>query len=174
MLKERLYLLLGQTAGGFFNVLNLLMGGNLPPFGSVCVVVKEQERYLVLEQMCGDLVLPGGFMRWREDPLATARRECEEETGIQIRVLEMVDCFSCPATKHIGMSTLALIYSAERVGGKLRQGIEGRPMWVSEAEARQRLAPRQQPFFEGYLLHTQRQVTRLLELEHQEARLRPS
>lgn len=151
MLKESLYNLLGKTAGGFFNVLNLLLGGNLPPFGSVCVVVKEEDRYLVLEQSNGKTIFPGGFMRWREDPLETARRECEEETGLQVRVLDMIDCFSCPAISHLQMSTLTLVYSAKIVGGSLRQAIEGRPCWFSETEAQRSLDPRHRLFFENYL-----------------------
>ena len=94
-------------------------------------------------------------MRWRENPQETGRRECEEETGIQVRVCEMIDCFSCPATSHSHMSTLALIYRAEVTGGVLRRSIEGRPVWVSEAEVRQRIASRCRPFFESYLRFSQ-------------------
>lgn len=156
MLREHFYRLLGHAAGIFFNAMNLLMAGNLPPFGCVYLVVREQGRYLLLEQTDGEVVLPGGFMRWCEKPPETGRRECEEETGIQVRVCEMIDCFSCPATSPFHMSTLALIYRAEVSGGSLRRSIEGRPVWVSEAETRQRLARRCQPFFESYLHSSQR------------------
>lgn len=173
MLKESLYRLLGQTAGGCFNILNLLMAGNLPPFGSVCVVVRERDRYLLLEQSDGKVVLPGGFMRWREDPVDTARRECEEETGLQVRVLEMIGCFSCPAPSRLLMSTLTLVYSAEITGGYLRQAVEGRPYWVSETEASERLAPRYQPFFEGYMRRQSQQATLLQEVELKPPKARP-
>ncbi len=169
VLREGLYRLLGYAAASFFHGLNLLMGGNLPPFGSVYVVVREQGRYLLLEQMDGTVVLPGGFMRWHEKPPETGRRECEEETGIQVRVGEMVECFSCPATAHSHMSTLALIYRAEVSGGSLRHSIEGRPRWFSESEARQRLARRCQPFFESYLRFSQRRTPETPP-EHEEAR----
>lgn len=151
MLRESLYRLLGRTAGCSFNVLNFLLRGNLPPFGSACVVVKEKDLYLLLIQEHGKTVLPGGFMRWREDPLETARRECEEETGLQVRIQDMIGCFSCPSDEAWQMSTLTLVYSAQIAGGRLHRAFEGRPIWCSEAEALQRLELRSRRFFEGYL-----------------------
>jgi len=151
LLKESLYRLLGRTAGGFFNSLNLLLKGNLPPFGSVCVIIKKGERYLLLEQSHGKVVLPGGFIRWREDPLDAAMRECKEETGLQVRILDMIGCFSCPSDGPWRMSTLTLIYSGEISGGRLRRAIEGHPMWCLEAEVGQRLELRARRFFEAYL-----------------------
>jgi 8-oxo-dGTP diphosphatase len=155
VLKERLYRLLGKTAGSCFNVLNLLLRGNLPPFGSVCAVIKEGERYLLLTQSQGRITLPGGFMRWSEDPRKAVERECEEETGLRIRTLDMIGCFSCPSDVFWRMSTLTLVYGAQIVGGKLHQAIEGRPVWCTEAEALQRLDQPSQMFFENYLRYHQ-------------------
>jgi ADP-ribose pyrophosphatase YjhB (NUDIX family) len=157
VLKERLYYLLGWVGGACFNLLNVFLRGNLPPFGSVCVVIKEHDRYLVLESMDGYTVLPGGFMRWKEEPLETARRECREETGLEVRPLDLVECFSCPSRSFARMSTLTLVYTAEVVGGSLRQAVEGRPSWYSEIETQRSLGTRYQPFFAGYLRH-QRQA----------------
>ncbi|HET8842975.1 MAG TPA: NUDIX hydrolase [Ktedonobacteraceae bacterium] len=151
LLKENLYRLLGKTAGGFFNGLNVLLNGNLPPFGSVCVVIKEGERYLLLKQSHGKIVLPGGFMRWREDPLDAAIRESKEETGLNVHILDMIGCFSCPSDDPWRMSTLTLVYSAEIASGRPRQAAEGRPLWCSEAEVIQMLELRSRRFFESYL-----------------------
>jgi 8-oxo-dGTP diphosphatase len=153
VLRERLYRLLGKTAGGCFNILNLLLRGNLPPFGGVCVIIREHERYLLLEQSHGKVVLPGGFMRWMEDPLEAARRESEEETGLQVRVQDLIGCFSCPSDHYLRMSTLTLVYSAQIVGGRLHQVVEGRPVWCTEAEALQRLEARYRRFLEGYVCY---------------------
>lgn len=90
-------------------------------------------------------------MRWREDPAEAAVRECFEETGFQIRILDLVECVSCPADSRLRMSTLTLIYSAEIVGGRMRRALEGQPGWFTEAEARQSLEARYRRFFEGYL-----------------------
>lgn len=151
MLKELSYRLLGGTAGSCFNVLNILLKGNLPPFGSVCVVVEENERYLQLMEFDGKNSLPGGFMRWREDPLETAQRECEEETGLRVSIQDMIGCFSCPSDSFKRMSTLTLVYSAHPIGGQLRQGVEGRPIWSSETETLRSLELRSRRFFESYL-----------------------
>jgi ADP-ribose pyrophosphatase YjhB (NUDIX family) len=149
VLKEKLYRYLGLTAGTAFNLLNLLLGGNLPPFGSACVIIKKDEQYLLLELRNGKLCLPGGFVRWREDPAQTAVRECREETGLQVRVLDQVGCFFSPSNAFNRMSTLTMVYSAEIIGGHERRALEGRPAWFSEAETR-RLDPHYRPFFAGY------------------------
>ncbi len=40
------YSLLKKLVGIFFNILNILLAGNLPPFGCVCVIVEDQDKYL--------------------------------------------------------------------------------------------------------------------------------
>lgn len=150
-LKENLYRCLGFVAGLSFNLLNLLLNGNLPPFGSACVVVRRDERYLVLEHENGNLCLPGGFVRWREDPIETAARECREETGLAVDILDLVGCFFTPARSWGRMSTLTMLYSARLRGGHLHQALEGRPCWLLEAEVRRRLTAYYQPLFESYL-----------------------
>jgi ADP-ribose pyrophosphatase YjhB (NUDIX family) len=156
VLRENLYRLLGFGASICFNAVNLLLGGNLPPFGSACVVIKEGERYLLLEHSNGKIGLPGGYIRWREEPEETARRECREETGLEVRLGDLVGCFSTPTASWARMSTLTVLYSAEIAGGHLRQAIEGRPGWFSAEEALQRLDPYYQRLFEGYLSYYER------------------
>lgn len=151
VLREKLYRLLSSGASVCFNLLNVLLGGNLPPFGSVCVVIREGERYLLLERSNGKVTLPGGFMRWREAPLETARRECLEETGLEVRVGDLTGCFSFPSETWMRMSTLTMVYAAEITAGQPRQALEGRPGWFLAEEARQVLDTGYQGLFEGYL-----------------------
>ncbi len=70
-----------------FNLLNMLLGGNLPPFVCVCMIVEEEQRFLVIEQLDGKVSFPAGFVRWKESPEQAAIREGEEETGLQLRLL---------------------------------------------------------------------------------------
>ena len=118
----------------FFNLLNLLMGGNLPPFTCVCVVIEDQGRYLIVRRPKGDLVLPGGFMRWRERPEQTARRECKEETGLDIQPGEFVSYTSLVSNRLDRMSTCNIILQGKVLGGNLRNSIEGSPCWLSADE----------------------------------------
>jgi 8-oxo-dGTP diphosphatase len=122
VLREKLYNLLGLGASVCFHLLNLLLRGNLPPFGSVCVVVKKGERYLLLERSSGKMTLPGGFMRWREEPQETARRECREETGLEVRVGERLD------SGYLVLFESYLRYYEQRATGQER-GDTGQASW---------------------------------------------
>lgn len=153
VLKSLLYRLFKRLVGIFFNILNLLLVGNLPPFGCVCVIVLHQEKILVVERPEGGFVFPGGFMRWREHPLETARRECTEETGIQLQVNGLIDCSATPSGSFSRMSTLTMIYHAEMIGGELKGSIEGKPCWQSVEELRKRLQRRQMTILDHYLSH---------------------
>ncbi len=116
MLKNLLYRVFKRLVGVCFNILNLLLAGNLPPFGSVCVVVEDQGKYLVVERAEGSLVFPGGFMRWRENPVQSALRECEEETGLSVKVNGLIGCSSNIGENFTRMSSLTIIYEAEVAG----------------------------------------------------------
>ncbi len=151
VLKSLMYRLFKRLVGVFFNLLNLLMAGNLPPFGGVSVVVIHQGKILMVERPEGVLVFPGGFMRWREHPLETARRECIEETGIQLQVNGLIGCSTMTSDSFSGMSTLTVIYSAEMTGGELKGSIEGKPCWHDVKELRQRLQNRQMDILDHYL-----------------------
>jgi 8-oxo-dGTP pyrophosphatase MutT (NUDIX family) len=93
-MRTLLYDLLKRGVSLCFNTLNVLLGGNLPPFGCAAVLVEEQDRYLVVELPRGRVVFPGGFMTWREDPKHTAQREAQEETGLLVRVDHRHRCFT--------------------------------------------------------------------------------
>lgn len=138
MVIRFLYGLLYQSASVFFNVLNLLLFGNLPPFGSVTVIVEDQERFLVLKRG-RKYTFPGGFMRWREHPGQTARREVYEETGLHVNIGDLIGYLSADSTGVTRMSTLILVFCGTVTGGELRSGIEGQPIWLEEAAVKTRL-----------------------------------
>lgn len=141
-LKRLLYRILMKLVPFSFNTLNALLGGNLPPLGTICVIVEEQGRFLVIRRYNGQLVFPGGFMRWRENPMQTAEREFREETGMNVRVLEAVGTYSSISTGISRMSTLTVAFPGELLGGELRGSIEGMPLWMEEAELREGLTTR--------------------------------
>lgn len=158
-MKQLAYQVIGQLAGFFFNVLNLCLGGNLPPFGCVAVIIHEEDRYLLLRRASGRLVFPGGFIRWHEPPPHCAQREVAEETGLSVRIIDLIGCFSKPSEHADMMSTLTLLYSAEITGGHLCSSIEGQPLWVSEAEIEQGLDDLGQRYLKSYVNHMQERQT---------------
>jgi len=146
-----LYRALKKSVGIFFNILNTLLKGNLPPFGCVCILVEQDERYLVVERPEGSLVFPGGFMRWKELSEQAARREGKEETGLDLRVGEIVGCYTTPSAAFAAMSTISIVHRAEVVSGTLRSSIEGTPYWVDVETLRSRLEEHYHIILNDYL-----------------------
>jgi ADP-ribose pyrophosphatase YjhB (NUDIX family) len=133
LLTRVLYSFLGKLAGLTFNILNVCLAGNLPPLGSVGVIVEDQGRYLLIKRPGGLLVFPGGFIRWRERPTQTAEREFREETGLQVTLQHLVACYSHTGQNALSMSTLTLVFCGELRGGHMRASVEGQPCWVEES-----------------------------------------
>jgi len=133
------YRALKKSVGIFFNIFNVLLKGNLPPFGCVCILVEQDERYLIVERPEGSLVFPGGFMRWKELSEQTGQREGKEETGLDLRIGDITGCYTVPSIGFTAMSTVTIVHRAEVVSGELRSSIEGRPYWVDEETLRSRL-----------------------------------
>ena len=145
------YRILKKSVGIFFNILNVLLKGNLPPFGCVCILVEQDERYLIVERPEGSLVFPGGFMRWKERSEQTAQREGKEETGLDLRIGNIVGCYTTPSTGFTAMSTITIVHRAEVVGGMLCSSIEGRPYWIDEETLRGRLEEHYHIILNDYL-----------------------
>jgi ADP-ribose pyrophosphatase YjhB (NUDIX family) len=146
-----LYDLLKIGVSVFFNTLNGLLGGNLPPFGSAAVIVEERDHYLVVELPRGRVAFPGGFMIWREHPKQTAQREAKEETGLLVRVGDLIGTYSSTSDSFTCMSTVSSVYAAEVMDGVLRPSIEGRPCWLDEEELRRRLTEHSRAILDDYL-----------------------
>ena len=133
-----------------FNALNVLLAGNLPPLGSASVIIEDQGRFLVVRISNSQVVLPGGFMRWREYPEETARREVREETGLEVRLLDTIGIYSVKSRSFARLSTLTVVFTGEVTGGSLRGSIEGRPNWMDEAEMRRRLTTHYKGILDDY------------------------
>jgi len=133
-----------------FNMLNVLLGGKLPPFGSAAVIVEEHDHYLVVELPRGRVAFPGGFMTWREHPKQTAQREAKEETGLLVRVGDLIGTYSITSDHFTSMSTMSSVYAAEVVGSALRPSIEGWPCWLDEEDLRGRLTKNSRGILDDY------------------------
>ena len=153
MLKRILYRIVGKLTGISFNILNIVLAGNLPPLGSICVVVEDHGRYLLIQRPEGSLVFPGGFMRWREHPAQTAQREFQEETGLQVRLQHIIGWHSNVSTRLDRISSLTLVYCGEVSGGEMRGSIEGQPCWLDESKLRGMLESRYGSILDDYIEH---------------------
>ncbi len=150
-----LYDLLKMVVSVCFNLLNKLLGGGLPPFGSVAVIVQQDDRYLMVELPRGRLVFPGGFMKWDETPEQAAQREGKEETGLNLHISYLIKVYARPTTSLFRMSNICFVYYAEVAGGKLRKSIEGKPQWLTEEEIRVRFGEHTLGVLDDYLQHRQ-------------------
>ncbi|GAC1427616.1 MAG: hypothetical protein PVS3B3_09100 [Ktedonobacteraceae bacterium] len=151
------YRTLKKSVGIFFNIFNLLLKGNLPPLGCVCILVEQDGRYLIVERPEGLIVFPGGFMRWKELSEQTAKREGKEETGLDLRIGDILGCYTTPSHDFKAMSTITIVHRAEVMGGTLRSSIEGVPYWVDKETLCGRLEEQYHIILNDHL-HCEKQV----------------
>lgn len=121
--------------------------------GCISVIVEDNGRILLLKRPNGNLVFPGGFIRWREQPTQTALREFKEETGLQVNLHHVVACYSNSSKDYGSMSTLTLVFCAEVNGGDMRGSVEGHPCWIEESDLLEMVDFRYRYMLDDYFEH---------------------
>ncbi len=94
-----------------------------PKVGVGALVTQAQKVLLVkrsVEPERGKWSIPAGFLDQGEDPRETAEREVYEETGLEVRALELIDVFTNPAQQ--GGASIFILYRATLLGGEMAAG----------------------------------------------------
>ena len=92
----------------------------------VGVIPERRGRVLLLrraiEPRYGAWTFPGGFMEIDESVEEAAAREAHEETGVRVRVLELVGVYSRPGP--LGPGIVSIVYRGRVAAGRPQPGRE--------------------------------------------------
>ena len=94
------------------------------PKVAAAVLVERDGRVLLVrrvnEPFRGLWTLPAGFVDAGEDPARAAERECLEETGLKVHVLQVLDIVA--GREHERGADFIIVYRAQVLGGELLPG----------------------------------------------------
>jgi 8-oxo-dGTP diphosphatase len=94
----------------------------IDPKVAAAVLVEQEGRVLLVrranEPFRGLWTLPAGFINGGEDPAEAAARECLEETGLNVRVIRVLDIIS--GREHTRGADFIIVYRAEVLDGELK------------------------------------------------------
>ena len=106
------------------------MGHDKSPVVGASVLLHRADGKVVLvkrsrEPGKGRWALPGGITKWGERVEETAVREVREETGLDVRLLELVgvyDIIEKDRENRARFHYVTVCFKGERIGGRLRVG----------------------------------------------------
>lgn len=121
-------------------LLYVLTLGEWPSFACVAVVIRNGGKILMVERRDGNgLGLPGGHIKQGEKAEDAARREVQEETGLNLEITGLLGTLS-GKRPGIWVHAVDIIYEGRVIEGSLRDSGEGHARWVNLAEVRQQVA----------------------------------
>lgn len=94
-----------------------------PKVAAAALVIQDNQVLLARranEPSRGLWTLPAGFVDAGEDPAKAAQRECLEETGLTVRVHQLVDVIA--GREHPAGADIVIVYLAEVIEGELQPG----------------------------------------------------
>lgn len=94
------------------------------PKVAVAVVIVDGNKVLLTRRIYnpnqGQWTLPAGFMNAHELPQEAARRECREETGLEVEIDSLLDIIS--GREHARGADMVIVYRAQITSGELKAG----------------------------------------------------
>jgi ribonuclease HI/ADP-ribose pyrophosphatase YjhB (NUDIX family) len=116
------------------------LGYITPKVGAEGAIFNEEGKILLVRRADdGHWCLPCGWVEPNETPAEAAAREIKEETGLDARVLQLVNVFTRLPGANFGLHTsVAIVYLCEAIGGTLEvshESLEARYWWVEEVPA---------------------------------------
>lgn len=103
------------------------LGYITPKVGADAAIFNASGEILLMERSDGSgWCLPCGWVEPNEKPVEAAIREVREETGLEIKVQQLVGVFTrLPSGKHGPHTTIAVVHLCQVVGGELTLSHEG-------------------------------------------------
>ncbi len=146
----------GLAAGAIFRLIALLTLGQISPMLSVCAIVEQDGKILLIDRADGlGYTIPGGIVRYRETVEQCALRETREETGFGVTLQELVGVYSSPK-RDPRFRAVCIAYRASIVDGKLHDFNEGRACWREPGDVFGQMAFDCEAMVKDYLSHRQR------------------
>lgn len=106
------------------------LGYITPKVGSDAAIFNERGEVLLMERADGSgWCLPCGWVEPNEKPAQAAVREAREETGLEIRVKQLVGIFTrLPSAQNGPHTTISVVHWCEIVAGELALSHEGKDL----------------------------------------------
>lgn len=99
------------------------------PIPSIDAVIEKDEKIVLIKRriipFIGKLALPGGHVEPGETVEHATIREAKEETGLKIRLKEILGVYSDPKRNPL-KPTLAVVFCSDSIGGKLKAGSDAK------------------------------------------------
>lgn len=94
------------------------------PYPAVSIIIEKEKKIVLIKRkikpMIGYWALPSGFVEYEEDSEEAAAREVLEETGLKVKVIDLIDMsfFS----KVVKANVIGACYYAKIISGTLKSG----------------------------------------------------
>lgn len=111
--------------------------GMKTPVVAVDMIIEKDDKIVLLlrdkEPFRGMIVVPGGKVEYGETVEEAAIRESKEETGLKVKLKDILGVYSDPK-RDPRWHSVSVAFVEEIVSGKLKGSYEGEPKWYSMDE----------------------------------------